>query len=376
MLGRITKNDQRFAKNICVIFKHPYFQSLDYNKFTDGFDSVIEFPYVDYYHNLFKGFTQGYKFRKLLNGTKITDSSLVFTPVTSDLGINLFIKRAKKKKINKNKVVALSWIDKPNMLGKRSLLSALWNHPYSLFLGGYYVYNITGENGHLIDREYFKEPYDYRITIAPPDNNRLNDYSGASKDLKLPYPIFNINPSENIKAKIVIFWGDASSMSFKFYPGIDQQLFFERTNRVLSELRNKYLDKGIVLYYKPHPLCESSVEDSRLDISGFQIFKERFNVEMICSLYRDNIIATYSVFSASCPTSSYFGIPSYHLYDYCVSDGSLKKRFEEFFKSANPDLLKKIRLIEDIGSIDKNKVEINDSIIKEEWLKAIGGLKL
>lgn len=368
-IAKMLKNSYPHAKNIAIIYDHPFLKDCDYHQFLGFFDTVHIIPRADFDKNIIKGFKKTIKCRNVIKSIKIEDNSVIFTFRSMEWFINLLLKHIKRTS-KSSKIIFLDSKEKlKEIWKKKSIPKSLLNWFYALLFGGYFMYSYVNSKGVFVTRDYVQKLYDYVIYFSTFGNIDLNTSDNLDNITTLPYPVYKIDSNSKLGTKkIVIFFGDANY--FEFLPELDKSFFYNKLNIVLNELRKKYLTNNIILYYKPHPLDKGEIMQG-LDLTGFKIFEERLVAEMIYALYWDNIVAVYSASSFSCYFASKYGIPAYVLHKYCWSDNKLKEKMSRLFGDTFNPLFKEITTLEDICSIDSLKTNINASKIEEKWAMAI-----
>lgn len=359
-----------------IIPRHSFLSKMEVQEFLDEFDRVWHLPSCDFQRNILRGVCRGKEFKKALQNIVLEENSIVFAFISMEMSLNLAIKFISEK-YKSIKIVLLSYtvkqIDITKFGGKFSKSMTTLNRFYSFILGCYPMKSYTGENGQFMYREHSQRlPFTRMILSANQAgcNEKLEPHMA---DLAtLPYPaVIRHNARDKKHEKFVVFFG--SAMMSDYYVQLNKQFLLEKTFQYVNAIRDYYLKKNIAVYYKPHPSDEEKFMPG-CELSGFFLFKEKINAEMLFSKYYDCIVAAYTVASYSVLFGSKNGIPSYWAYDFCFNDNELKDSFRKVTLDNKSRLLKSLSDLGQIGAIDDNKTKIDMTKMLKDWGNGVQAL--
>jgi len=345
IIGKYDKN----VKIILIRVNHKYFSDFDFSPYEKYFDKIIDFEFISYNKNIFKGLGKVLKFQRKLKEV-ISDLSNfeeidLFLAPSAWLPINILLYNLSREKNVKN-INKISFFDPQSSGTKTDKLKTLFCAFYSLFFNCYNVKVISTLKGKFVNFEYSQEVPGTVIRIASPTADL------AFKENILPYP-FSFRDSSNQKKDIVIVFGDTSLFQFysEFFP--DKKTFNEKMALFFKEVEKKYSD--CQLYYKPHPGDQGKIMDG-VDIGKYKLFDNSTDIQVLFDEMNNRIKAVYSFCSVSIMFGSFFGIPSYTFYRYLFNQTGINK-FDDLFNQDNlkSKFLFHISNLNEIGSVDDLK---------------------
>lgn len=352
-----------------IVPYHGFLEKLDVGEFLDEFDKVWYLPICNFQRNVFRGFLRGTVFKKSLKRIVFKEGSMAFAFISSEMSVNLVIKHLDEK-YKKIKVVLLNHTSKEfdikSVGGRVSGLMTCFDRLYSLLLGCYPMKSYVTTEGLFMHRVLCKE-LPFSMVVLSVDqldrNNRLETLK--SGEIKLPYPtVIRDKKCTEEREKFVVYFGDATIADF--YVKLDKQFLANRTAQYANAICDYYNRMNIKVYYKPHPFDGDNIMDG-CESSKFHIFKEKLNAEMLFSKYHNDIIAAYTISSHSVFFGSKYGIPAYWAYEICYSDEELKEFFRKVPLGSKSKLLKSLTSLDQIGSIDDDKAEIDTNKMVKAW---------
>ena len=356
----ISLNIRQYNQDIkqhIIFSKHVYFEKIDYADYLNVFDSVDFVPYITYNRNVFKDLKKWAEFKRNLKKCKIENDSVAFTISYSDLGTNIFCRYVKEKSKNTKLIHFTIYGNFLNVANARfNRIRTFFDSINVVLLKGYFLKTYVDSRNVLVDKIYFNDPHDKIFQLS---SNAINN-----KYETIPYPVVKQNEISLDNSKMVIFYGNLGFLDW--YQQVDPEIYYASVNKYLKKMVDIYKDKGVKLYYKPHPV-DGDVIPKELDLEHFEIFPEKLTAETIYSKYFYRIVATYTVTSLACITSTHFGIPSYVLSDDCGIPEEIKMRFKDQYQTANQDYFIEVSNVNDIASIDNKKTDVNINEIRAIW---------
>ena len=355
---------RKYDKNVKVVLikvNHAYFSKLDFEPYRKYFDQTIEFDFIHYKKNLFRGWQEIFNFQKrikdintaFMSGFERID---LFLDDSAYLPVNILLYNLSRQKNVKN-IVKFSFGGLEGLQTKtdkiRTFLCALYSLPFK----SYKIRVLNNLEGQFINFSYSEDTPGIIVKIISPTADLLSGF-GYPKENVLPYPIaFKYSPSAKKDMVIVFGKGKSFQNNPKYFS--DYETYIKKLTAFFKVLENKYSDCR--LCYKSFPLDEGQIMPG-IDIKKYSLLDDTADAQELLDKYQQRIKAVYSPLSAIAVHSSFFGIPSYTFFRYLCSQAGIEK----FNSLMNKDILRSeflfhISNLSEIGKIDDLSRPIVDS---------------
>lgn len=353
-----------------VIPYHHFLAQMDVREFLDEFDEVWHLPTCDFQRNILQGVLRGRAFKRALRNIRFRQHSIFFAFISVEMSVNLAIQFISER-LKPAKIILLTYAKKQIEItkfgGRLSRLLTALNQFYSFVLGCYPMRSYVSASGQFMYREHVSAlPFPRVALLENPCCGNEARKADAAAPMALPYPVIARRKEDQTAApkKFVLFFGDASMAGF--FTQLNGEFLYEKTAQYAKAIKDYYGKKNIPVFYKPHPFDGEKIMPG-CEGAGFDFFKEKINAEMTFSKYHDRLAAVYTVSSHSVLFGSKNGIPSYWAFELCFSDEDLKKSFREVTVQCESRLLKSLKSLDEIGSFDDDKRQIDEKELIKAW---------
>lgn len=347
-LSRIIKSRAPETKIILWKVDHVYFKHFDFSKFDEYFDEKIEFKFIQYRKNFFRGWLEIFQYRRsiikevnrLSNNDQLID---VFLTASAWLPINIALFELNKNTLTRH-ITQFTFMSLEDSQSKTDRWRTLFCRLYGLFFHGFRVKAISTQRG-IFENFVYQEPTPgKKVLITSP----LLPASRA--ELTLPYPMIKDQPGPASSSKQIIIFGNAGAYHLFRNQIDDLAVARQKTTLFFQALRRHYPRSQIV--YKPHPNDGTEIMPGVNGVADVFRANDQ-NAEMMLDQSWTNITAVYTFTSSAIVLSSFLGLPSYTFYRYILNpDGC--RRFDTFFDQTNINrqLILHIADPAQIGAID------------------------
>lgn len=356
----IKKHDQ---KTMIILFKvnHPYFLKFNFAPYNQYFDKIIEFDFINYKKNFWRGYLEIFNFQKKLKKTMANLSANfgtidLFITDSAWLPVNILLYNlARQKNIKNITKLAMAQLESPQT--KKDIPKTFLCSLYSLPFKCYKIKVISNLTGKFQGFAYTDRVAGNIVRIISPFLKTLNNPNGGKENI-LPYPVITKH-SKGTKKDMVIIFGDANIVQCysEYLPGYET--FVKKMTSFFEVLENKY--SNYKLYYKPHPTDNDRIMPG-INIQRYNLFDNTTNAEMIFDKYHQKIKAVYTFSSTSIMPASFFAIPSYTFYRYLFNPPGVEL-LDNIFNQDNikSQFIFHLSNLSEIGKIDNLKCPDLDS---------------
>lgn len=371
-LAQIIKQYDKDLQIILFKVNHPYFSKFNFEPYKRHFDQIIEFDFIHYKKNFFKGLWKILIFQKRLK--KAIAGSLknfkeidLFLDKSTYLPINILLYNLSRQENVKN-ITKFSLVGSENLPTKvdkvRTFLCAL----YSLFFKCYKIKALSTLGGRFLNFVYTENTPGTFVKIISPIANSPSSLDDLKENI-LPYPVI-FKHSSVVKKDMVIVFGKKSIFKDLAESLPIHEICLEKLTALFNAIANQYSD--CELYYKPHPVDKRETMPG-IDIEKYSLLDGVLNAQELFDKYQGRIKAVYAFSSSAVIHGSFFGIPSYTFYRYLCNRAGI----ETFDSLMSQDTLKSKFLfhlsnLNEVGKIDNLKSpNINSKMLEKIYRKVL-----
>jgi len=355
-LAIITRQYSKESRIILLKVSHRYFQGFNLEPYRQFFDEILEFDFVNYEKNFFKGFRQIANFIGRIKKVS-RDISADFEEIDLFLGdsawlpANILLRRFSGNKNIKN-ITRFTFGGAENPQVKQDRLRTFLCNLYGFPFGVYKIKALSTKQGKFVDFAFAESvPGNTAKIVGPREKYAETDF---------PYPVVSRIGARDKKDRVIIFGDESISRCYSEYLP-DYETFLGKLAGFFKALEKKY--ERCKLYYKPHP-GDGKRTMPGIDPEKYEIIVDNVSAQEIFDDQRNNIRAVYAFSSSSVAAGSFFGIPSYTFYRYVANQAGIEK-FDAIFGQAASKYLFHISNLKEIGKIDNLKRSNPKNIYKQ-----------